>query len=42
VLAGWCYDTTGGYDLVFRFFAAANGVVLAALFLLRRERAEGV
>jgi predicted MFS family arabinose efflux permease len=42
VLAGWCYDTTGGYDLVFRFFAAANGVVLAALFLLRRERAEAV
>jgi predicted MFS family arabinose efflux permease len=38
VLAGFCHDQTGSYDAAFAFFAAVNVAVLAALFLLRRER----
>lgn len=38
VLAGFCHDRTGSYDAAFAFFAAVNVAVLAALFLLRRER----
>ena len=38
VLAGWCHDTTGSYELAFQLFAVVNLGVFASLFLLRRER----